>query len=42
MAGENLPIAHQFIGSAYCAPPEQIEGDAVDGRADVYALATFG
>ena len=34
-----LTLADQFVGTPDYVSPEQIEGDPVDGRADIYALA---
>jgi len=38
-AGTGLTRADQWIGTLDYVAPEQIRGDLVDGRADVYALA---
>jgi len=37
-----VPATGQFAGALDYVAPEQIEGRAVDGRADVYALASAG
>src|SRR6202035_5307039 len=35
----SLTAAGHFVGTPYYSAPEQIQGRAVDGRADQYALA---
>jgi serine/threonine protein kinase len=39
MSSTGLTGAGRWLGTAEYAPPEQIQGHAVDGRADQYALA---
>src|ERR1700683_4165070 len=39
LSAGTLTVAGQFLGTPDYAPPEQINGQPVDGRADQYALA---
>ena len=39
-ADTRLTAAHQFVGTVSYAAPEQLSGRQVDGRTDVYALAS--
>ena len=38
-AGDGMTTAGHFVGTMDYLAPEQIRGEAVDGRADIYALA---
>jgi len=39
LASANLTLTGQFLGTLDYMAPEQVEGHAVDGRADLYSLA---
>ena len=38
---ESPPTLGHFVGTYSYAPPEQIRGEAVDGRADIYAMGVL-
>jgi serine/threonine-protein kinase len=39
--GEGLTVSRAAVGTPYCMAPEQMRGEPVDPRADVYALGTL-